>query len=65
MTIKHLKKYKQDCKDYQLFDNEICNKDNLKINLFGNINDGKLHLYWNLPANCINIEYILLFYKKY
>ncbi len=57
-------KYKKNCKDYQLFGRELCSRENLKVNLFGTYNDNKLHLYWNLPANCINIEYILLFYKS-
>ena len=56
-------KYKTNCKNYQLFGKELCNKDNININLYGYFKDNKIHLYWNLPANCINIENIFLFYK--
>jgi len=56
--------YKRNCKNYQLFGSELCNKDNIKVNLYGTFKDNKIHLYWNLPANCINIENIYLFYKE-
>ena len=56
-------KYKSNCKDIKLFDKEVCSLENININLFGDRNNNKTYLYWNLPSNCLDVDYLLLFYK--
>jgi hypothetical protein len=56
-------KYKNNCKDTNLFDKDVCSIEKVTINLFGNRNNNKTYLYWNIPANCLDVEYLLLFYK--
>lgn len=51
------------CKNYDEYREEVCSLKDFKIRLFGKYNKNKLNLYWNLPIKCLDIQYLLLFYK--
>lgn len=55
--------YKDKCKNVPKYEGTICNLKNFEINLLGRYTNNKLHLNWNLPNNCIDINEFFIFYK--
>ena len=52
------------CKKIPKYDGIVCSIKDIKINLLGRYKKYKLHINWDLPVNCIDINEVYLFYKR-
>jgi hypothetical protein len=54
----------KDCKKIPKYEGSVCSIKDLKINLLGRYKKYKLHVNWDLPVNCLDIEECYFFYKR-
>ena len=52
------------CNKIHNYEGVVCSIKNVKINLLGRYKKYKLHINWDLPVNCIDINELYLFYKR-
>lgn len=52
------------CKKIPKYDGVVCSIKDIQINLLGRYKKHKLHINWDLPINCIDINALYLFYKR-
>ena len=56
--------YKKNCFSIPDYEGYVCSIKNIKVNLLGRYKKHKLHINWDLPVNCIDINELYLFYKR-
>lgn len=54
----------KDCKKIPKYEGSVCSIKDIKINLLGRYKKYKLHVNWDLPVNCLDIEECYFFYKR-
>ena len=60
----HVKYRYKDCKKISRYEDSVCSIKDIKINLLGRYKKYKLHVNWDLPVNCIDIDELYFFYKR-